>query len=622
MTIGNLPKDIRRKPSRRGQILLAYLPVTRLEHVTNQAARRRMLANLFHACMGRVLEPLKTAGVDGVLMTSGDGVVRRAHPILAVYIGDYPEQVLVCCCKTGDCPKCIAKRDEIGDSDNPSPLRDLDSILSALSELDNGPLAFTRACQEAGIKPVIQPFWQDLPHVNIYLAITPDILHQLYQGVMKHLISWIKSIYGAAELDARCRRLPPNHGVRLFTNGISKLYRVTGKEHADICRILLGLIIGIPLRNGFQSQRLTRAVRALLDFLYLAQYPIHTSSTLTLLQNALKRFHNNKAIFIELGVRPHFRLPKLHSLNHYVDSIKLFGTTDNYDTQYSERLHIDFTKDAYRATNCKDEFPQMTLWLERKEKVQRHRAYIAWVLAQASRPSSSSTSQPSTLAARRRVCMPPPTPESHFRMTKTPSAKAVSFDSLVTDYGAAYFRDALARYVVTCRDPSLSSHAEIERRSARIYFRFSSVQVFHKIKFEIVDISSSEGSSCLLDVAHVKPASKDKRSKTVPGRFDTVLVRRSEDLPLIGVHSKLHLFIHSTAMLTRTTTRLSGCPTARHFQNPSERHSHSVSVDSYTARRLPGLCRMVHSIWTNGPKYTTIPGFSLSSAGTTPCECD
>ena len=82
MTIGNLPKDIRRKPSRRGHILLAYLPVTCFEHVTNQAARQRMLSNLFHACMGRVLEPLKTAGVDGVLMSSGDGVVRRAHPIL------------------------------------------------------------------------------------------------------------------------------------------------------------------------------------------------------------------------------------------------------------------------------------------------------------------------------------------------------------------------------------------------------------------------------------------------------------------------------------------------------------------------------------------------------------
>ena len=136
-------------------MLFAYLPVTRLEHVTNQSAHQRMLANLFHACMRRVLEPLKTAGVDGVLMASGDGVVRRAHPILATFIGDYLEQVLVCCCKTGECPKCIVERTEIGKSEDPSSLCDLDSILSTLGELDNGPLAFAQACQEAGIKPVI-----------------------------------------------------------------------------------------------------------------------------------------------------------------------------------------------------------------------------------------------------------------------------------------------------------------------------------------------------------------------------------------------------------------------------------------------------------------------------------
>ncbi|EKM50269.1 uncharacterized protein PHACADRAFT_213996 [Phanerochaete carnosa HHB-10118-sp] len=38
MTIGNLPKDICSKPSRGSQILLAYLPTTKLEHITNKAA--------------------------------------------------------------------------------------------------------------------------------------------------------------------------------------------------------------------------------------------------------------------------------------------------------------------------------------------------------------------------------------------------------------------------------------------------------------------------------------------------------------------------------------------------------------------------------------------------------
>src|ERR1700759_4312449 len=94
LTIGNLPKDIRRKPSRRGQILLAYLPTTKLKHVTSAAARRRMLINLFHSCLKNILQPLEDIGINGIAMADGNGVSRRIHPILAVYIGDYPEQVL------------------------------------------------------------------------------------------------------------------------------------------------------------------------------------------------------------------------------------------------------------------------------------------------------------------------------------------------------------------------------------------------------------------------------------------------------------------------------------------------------------------------------------------------
>ena len=56
--------------------------------------------------------------------------------------------------------------------------------------------------------------------------------------------------------------------------------------------------------------------------------------------------------------------------------------TDNYDTQYSEQLHIDFTKEAYRATNGKDELSQMMVWMEHKEKIEHHEAYINWCVHQ------------------------------------------------------------------------------------------------------------------------------------------------------------------------------------------------------------------------------------------------
>ncbi|KAI0629511.1 hypothetical protein C8Q77DRAFT_1235654 [Trametes polyzona] len=526
MTIGNLPKDVRRKPSRHGQILLAYLPASRLEHIANKAARRRTLANLYHACMGHILAPLKAAGTDGIDLTSGDGTTRRSHPIFAMHIGDYPEQLLVTCCLNGTCPKCSISRNDVGQDTNPDqPLRDLAEVLDALDTLDDGPAAFSRACREAGIKPVAAPFWKDLPYVDIFSSITPDILHQLYQGVIKHLLSWLKASYGPEELDARCRRLPPNHQVRLFLRGVTSLQKVTGKEHGDICRILLGLIIGLPLIGGISPSRLVRAVRALLDFLYLAQYPAHTSETLALMEDSLRRFHDNKAIFVQLGVREHFRLPKLHSLDHYISSIKLFGTTDNYDTQYTERLHIDFAKDAYRATNHKDEFPQMTVWLERREKVLRHEAYVNWRLRRPPAKDASEPQVPPLVPAHSAGEVPhaPVTAWTPIRLTKWPSVKALSFDAAAERYGARYLRDALARFIVRYRNP-MFSFAEIEQGSLDIDFPFRHFSVFHKLKFLLNDAQELSIMEDVHDVAHARPRRVDKYGRTVPGRFDTVLL--------------------------------------------------------------------------------------------------
>jgi hypothetical protein len=101
LTIGNIPKEIRRKPSAQAYILLGYLPTTHLETVTNKAARQRMISNLYHSCMGQILKPLQKLGEHGTMMTTTDGHLRRIHPIIAAFIGDYPEQVLTTCLAIG-----------------------------------------------------------------------------------------------------------------------------------------------------------------------------------------------------------------------------------------------------------------------------------------------------------------------------------------------------------------------------------------------------------------------------------------------------------------------------------------------------------------------------------------
>jgi Plavaka transposase len=521
MTIGNLPKHIRRKPSRQGQVLLAYLPTSKLGHISNKSARRRTLANLFHVCMKYILKPLETAGVEGVHLTSGDGIVRCCYPIYATFVGDYPEQLLVTCIKTGECPTCPAPRDDLGNPDSVGPPRELDRILEAFDAISQGLTVFARSCKEVGVKPIQHPFWEDLPFVNIYQSIAPDVLHQLYQGVIKHLIAWLRTICGDAEIDARCRRLPPNHNIRIFANGISHLTRVTGTEHDQISRFLLGLIIDIRLPNNMASARLVRAVRGLMDFLYLAKYPVHTAETLDILDDALKSFHDNKGVFVDLGVRAHFNIPKLHFTGHYRQFIERFGTTDNYNTEYTERLHIDLAKDAYRSTNFKDEYPQMTLWLERHEKVLRHHRYVQHQL----RVSESAQHDVSGLPTGTK---PPCLPAClvyprQLVMAKHPSARGVSLDSLRDDYGAQFFEAALARFVAQYQNPEYTK-AQVEAASLSVHIPFRKLSVYHRIKFVSSDPYSINSLQTVVDSIHAQPACLDKHGKGVPGRFDTGLI--------------------------------------------------------------------------------------------------
>ncbi|KAM6499250.1 hypothetical protein JOM56_004758 [Amanita muscaria] len=518
LTIGNLPKDIRRKSSARGQILLAYLPTSKLRCVTNHASRRRMISNLFHSCLRQLLAPLEGTGVDGLVMVDGNGISRRVHPVLATYVGDYPEQVLVTCVKTGECPKCEVARSDLGDMHASACLRDIRTAHAALSKVDGSAWDYIKACQDARIKPVFHPFWQGLPYVDIFQAITPDILHQVQQGIFKHLINWLVQAYGASEIDARFQRLIPNHHIHKWSNGITGLSRVTGKEHGLMSRVILGVIGDMSLPGGFNAARLIRAVRSLLDFIFIAQLPIVSISELEFMTRALEAFHDNKAILVDLGIRDNFNIPKLHALIHYVTSVQLFGSTDNYNTQHTERLHIDYTKDAYRATNTREEFPQMTKWLERQEKVECHEKYIKW-----HNQNHGSIPTPYTIPRVMR--------ERQIKMTRYPTIQAVSLDDLVLKYGAEFFCDAFARYVVLWRNPHIS-RANLESEALDVHIPFRTVSVYHRIRFE--DKGQGHGDT-YPDTIHIQPHSKNKKGELIPGRFDTGLVCCTPDRS--GIHA-------------------------------------------------------------------------------------
>ncbi|KIJ09099.1 hypothetical protein PAXINDRAFT_45449, partial [Paxillus involutus ATCC 200175] len=187
-----------------------------------------------------------------------------------------------------------------------------------------------------------------------------------------NVVSWCTEIIGAKELDMRFKAMTPYAGLRHFKKGISKRKQWTGADQKELQRVFLGVIAGVV------DECVLAATRGILDFIYYAQYQSHTEASLEKMEDSLKLFHENKQAFVDLGVRDHFNIPKLHSMVHYAMSIWLLGSTDGLNTELPERLHIDLAKRAYRASNRCDYVIQMTRWLQRQDSIYLQDLYLAW----------------------------------------------------------------------------------------------------------------------------------------------------------------------------------------------------------------------------------------------------
>jgi hypothetical protein len=245
-------------------------------------------------------------------------------------------------------------------------------------------------------------------------------------------------------------------GLRHFKKGVSFVTQWTGTEHKEMEKVFMGIVAG-----AVNSKVLTVA-RSLLDFIYYSQFQLHTSKTLEKLEKCLKTFHENKQILIDLGIRKHFNIPKLHAIQHYVEAICSLGSADGYNTESPERLHIDFAKAAYRASNKRDYMEQMAIWLQRQEAMWLKDSYLMWVNRDLpsllKRPGmddgnedepevdEDGEDQPAT------VDVPTTLPISDgpfWQVAKTPPYPNMSAEQLRTRFGAQDFISQLSIYLGT-----------------------------------------------------------------------------------------------------------------------------------------------------------------------------
>ncbi len=230
-------------------------------------------------------------------------------------------------------------------------------------------------------------------------------------------------------------------------------------------------------------------------------------------------FHDNRDIFVELGIRQHFDIPKFHFTGHYRFFLEMYGTADNFNTENTERLHIDMAKNAYAASNRKDEYPQMTAWLDRQEKIRQHDKHIRRRLARLATGSGSRLEKPLPSLVRKR----------RLHMTKHPTFVRLPLTKLRSDYHASSFTEALQRFVAQYQHPN-ATPAYIKALAPTIHIPAYSFPVYHRLKFVSYDVYREKPLlESVVDSLHVEPARRDKYGKVVPGRFDVAMIRVGPD---------------------------------------------------------------------------------------------
>jgi hypothetical protein len=205
-------------------------------------------------------------------------------------------------------------------------------------------------CFEEGQGGFVTCDWQ---MADPFHFLVPEILHTCHKFFYDHPLPWCINVIGAHKLNQRFQSLHSRVGFRHFSNGITHVKQMIGREHHDIqCSIVAVIAGAVP-------PRFLCTIRAIVDFIYQVQLPVLTETTISWFVNALREFHNEKEAIIEAGARmgtkgtiiEHFNIPKLEIWHHFAHSARAMGAPIQWPADVMEQLHKTQVKITFCKTN-------------------------------------------------------------------------------------------------------------------------------------------------------------------------------------------------------------------------------------------------------------------------------
>lgn len=388
-------------------LLLALLPVPpKLSHESVRAdeIQRQMNADALQAVFDLILAPLQEIAEDGAVMDCADGKMRLCFPILSAWIADHVEHTTLHGIASNSCPKCEVPATELGqDPQNTYEPRDYAHYARKTTEYKQTQAThIADYFHQVGVK-IDRNVFSGLYRVNPADLQKPDLLHNIYLGLFKHMMKWVEGFLKKHKrqqaFDDIWKQLPPYPGFGTPKKAYREVTQWQGKEMRNLGRCI-SAVLASALRNPDSSQQLPfkralQCVCSLIDFTLMTQYHSHTPETLRYMELYLRTFHKTKDIFLEFrttkAIRAqaerqdrelrerianaprtrvgtgsaakrrrllgearieranqwaeliqrenHFNFIKMHYLNHFVQHVRRFGSVQMYSTDIGELAH-------------------------------------------------------------------------------------------------------------------------------------------------------------------------------------------------------------------------------------------------------------------------------------------
>ena len=251
LTIGNIRSDIRMKATAHAWSCIAYMLTA--QFIAHSDYTSVLQARLWHWCMDIVCGSLKTVTARGELMVDPSRNQCYCFTPLIAYVADLPEQLMVACVAQNASPVTLATKAEFC-SATPSPPRSGIYTLQQIHRLAQhiNPWKvheFLKATKQLNLSGMHLLFWRDWRFSDPAIFLTPEILHTLHKFFFDHILKWCKEGLGADELDIHYQSHHKRVGTRHFSNRVSHVKQMTGREHRDLQWTIVATITGLVPPN-------------------------------------------------------------------------------------------------------------------------------------------------------------------------------------------------------------------------------------------------------------------------------------------------------------------------------------------------------------------------------------